>query len=366
MKVECLKEKLMKAALTVSRLVGKNMSLPILSAILMEAKNDSLLLRATNLDIGAEFVVNAKIKEGGSIAVPAQLLVNFLSNSSGENIEIEAVNGNLVIGTGRNKATIKGFATDDYPTLPKNEDGVETKISAGVVATGIKSVVYAASLSEMKPEISSVYIYKDAEELVFVATDSFRLAEKRVVVGRGQEFSKVLIPQRNAMEMARLLEENSSQQVTLNTSKNQLGIIGENFYAVSRLVEGVFPDYQQIMPKAKTTEVVVLKEDFLGALKVASLFTDKFLQIKLKIDPVTALFSVHAEGEATGVQDTSLDATLEGEAIEMSFNARYVLDAFNSLTEDSITLAFNGKGRPMIIKGIGNASFTYLAMPLNR
>lgn len=368
MKLECSREELLRAMGQMGRLVGKNLTLPLLATVLFEAEGKNLTLRATNLDIGAEITLAAKVASPGRLAVPAGLLNNFLGGVAGtEMVTLEERGGNLAINTGRHKTTIKGLPADDFPTLPRGEAESTAHLSGPFFSSGIRAVVYAASPSEMKPEIASVYVYSDAGDLVFVATDSFRLAEKRLALPKGgeQDLSKILVPAKNALLLAGLLED-KEETLLFGATKNQLTIAGETLYASSRLIEGVFPDYQQIMPKKKTTEVVVLKEDFLGAMKIASLFADKFFQVRLTVEPEAKVLRVHAEGEATGVHETDLDATLEGEAIEMSFNARYILDAFSSISEDSLTLSFSGKGKPMVIRGVGDNSFTYLAMPLNR
>ncbi len=368
MHIECRRESLVQTLTHLGRLVGKNLTLPLLATILFEAEKDNLTLRATNLDVGAEVTIPVKVLTPGRLAVPVVLLNNFLNSVTGvDKITLEAKGGNLSITTGRHRTTLKCLSADDFPTLPRGEADQSVHISGPLFSLGIKAVGYAASPSEMKPEIASVYVYSDVGDIVFVATDSFRLAEKRLPFHQksGEEFSKMLLPVKNALLLANLLEE-KEETLLFGATKNQLTIASETLYASSRIIEGVFPDYQQIMPKKKTTEAVVLKEDFLGAMKIASLFAEKFFQVRLVVDPTAKKLTVHAEGEATGVHESDLDATLEGEALEMSFNARYILDAFSSLKEDSLTLSFGGKGRPMVIRGVGDNSFTYLAMPLNR
>jgi len=356
----------LKAVLSISRLVGKNLTLPILSTVLFETIDDRLVLRATNLDIGAEISIKAKITEGGKIALPAQIIGNFLSGvGGGDEVQISIDNGNLKVTTGKHKTTIKGMPHDDFPNLPQKEGDETATIPGNQISLGIKAVLYAASQSDIKPEIASVYMYGDTGDIVFVATDSFRLAEKRIHLDKKQEFPKLIVPIRNASEISRLLED-YGENVLFGVTKNQLTIAGDDLYIVSRVVEGVFPDYLQIMPSGKTTEVVVLKEDFLGAIKTASLFADKFFQVKVSIDPTNAKFAVSSEGDLTGAHESNLDATLEGEPIEMSFNARYVLDSMTTIKEDSLVLTFNGKNKPMVIRGVGDNNFTYLAMPLNR
>src|SRR3989344_2653394 len=178
MKLECVKEKLKEVVLLAEKLSGKNNNLPILQSILLIADGKSLKIRATNLDIGAEFEIPAKIEKKGSVSVPGNILSNTLNNlQKDKNITISLINNNLYISTENSSTTIKSFSSDEFPTLPIIKEGVPVVISAQQLTNGLKSVVFSASISDIKPEISSVYIYQDGDYLVFAATDSFRLAD---------------------------------------------------------------------------------------------------------------------------------------------------------------------------------------------
>jgi len=378
MKVECLREKLRAAVLKASRLVGRNLALPVLSALYLEAKEGKITIRATNLDVGIEVAVPGKIEKNGVAVVSAALLSGFLATkASGEMVTLslsgrengdqktEDGEGNkLFLQSGSHHTMIKCLPSDDFPTLPRMEESISLTLSGDDLRVGIESVVYAASPSDMKPEIASVYIVNDGKELVFVATDSFRLAEKRLLI-RVEGECTLLVPHKNASELIRALEGVESQ-VELAFSKNQLVVTAENLYFTSRLVEGVYIDYAQIMPNGSKTEVVVLKEDLIEAMRLSVVFSDKFNPVVLTIDPDEKLFEVRAHGAETGESTTRLAATIEGEKVEMGFNARYILEAFASIQEDSVALTWNGAGRPMLMRGTGNKSFSYLVMPMNR
>ena len=227
-------------------------------------------------------------------------------------------------------------------------------------------VAYAAALSDIKPEIASVYLYSRDGEINLVATDSFRLAEKRLILeAKVAVEPKLIIPVKNIAEILRVLE-GASDQVTLTYNNHQLAFSGEGYYLTSRLVEGVYPDYRQIMPVETKTGVVVLKSDLQNALKVSNVFTDRLNQVNLKVAIKDGLFELSSRSSDIGESTTNLEATLQGEDLEVSFNVRYLLDCLAAITSDSISLKFNGRGRPIMISGIGDNSFTYLIMPLNR
>jgi len=369
MKIECIKDKLRNAVTQAERLTGKNLSLPILGSILIEAKGSKLHVRATNLDLGIELEIPVKVEEEGKVAVSGSLLNNVLGLiEGGDKVTLSTVNDNIVISSKKSSTLVKCFPAEDFPTIPKVSDGEEFTITSQKLVLGMRSVWYAASLSDMKPEIASVHIYAEGGEFVFVATDSFRLAEKKIEKkGAGGDDLSIILPYRNTVELIRIFE-GVTDHVNVYYSKNQISFVSEAYgmHVTSRLTAGVFPNYRQIIPKEKKTEACILKKDFLGALKMATLFTDKFNVVGMKIMPEEKLFEVTAKNGDVGESVTQLDATLEGEDIQANYNAKYILDSFQSVKEDSVVISGSGPTKPLVIKGIGDNTFLYLVMPINR
>lgn len=365
MKVECAKDKLKEAVSQVGKIATKNLSLPILESILIEAKDKNIILKATNLDVGLEVKVPARVEKNGSIALPADILNAFLTGlSDGQIIKMELINNNLSISTPRNSTVIKSYAPDDFPTIPRIDKEGSFGIDANRFVQGIRAVAYAASLSDMKPEISSVYIYSDDDELVFVSTDSFRLAEKRIDNPDKDKKMSIILPFKNANEIARIFEQ-SKDVVDVFFNKNQISILSPSVYFTSRVVGGIFPDYKQIIPKEKKTEVVVLKRDLTDSIRVSNIFSDKFNQINIKVIPEDSLFEISSRNQDKGESSTRVPGTVEGEAVDVNLNAKYILDSLQSITEDSIHIVFNGANKPVILRGVGDGSFLYLVMPMN-
>lgn len=365
MKAECLKEKLKEAVFQVGKISGKNLSLPILEAVLIEAKGNEINLKATNLDIGLEVKIGAKVEKPGSVAVPGYILAGFLQmlDSESNTIKLEALNNNLSVSTNKNSTLIKSYPADEFPLIPRVEKEEFIKIDSEKICSGIKSVSFASLTSDIKPEISSVYLYLDNNYLYFVSTDSSRLAEKKFEIKKDFNFSSAIIPIKNANELVRILE-NVKGEVELVFNKNQMSVISPNLYFTSRVVGGIFPDYRQIIPKEKKTEIVVLKEELANSIKISTVFSDKFNQINFKITPSDNFFEISSRNNDKGESVTKVSATLEGEDIDMSFNAKFILDCLNSIKEDSVEIYFNGHQRPVIIKGLSDDSFVYLLMPM--
>ena len=365
MKLECSIEKIKNALMIVDRITGKNLTLPVLGSVLWVATGKSLKLRATNLNIGIEMEVPAKIEKEGVVAIRSDILSSLFSVLTGDQfVSFELINNNLSVKTKSNTIILKSISSEDFPTIPLIE-GEVLSIPTNKFIEGIKSVYYSASTSEIKPEIGSVYIYPEEDMLVFVATDSFRLAEKKVKIKQKLSFSGILIPFKNVIEIIKVLE-NIEGEVKITLQKNQISFSSSNIYLTSRVVDGAFPDYKQIIPKGGTTEVTLLKHDFISSLKVSNIFSDKFNQITFNIKPKEKVFEIEAKNTDIGENITLLGGALSGEDVVLNFNYKYIVDCFTSMTSDSLVLTFNGSNRPMIIKPIGDSSFMYLVMPMNR
>ena len=374
MKIECVQNKLVEGIHLAEKIAGKHATLPVLVCLSLEAKkNNTLTIKATNLDLGIEVVLPAKVEEEGIVAVPAAILSSFISGLAGgdKGIKLQSIKNadqtgaNLSVSTSSTTGTIKTMPSEEFPNIPKVQDGQSFIISSFDFVKGLKSVWYSASISGIKPELSSVYIYCDNGAVVFAATDSFRLAEKRVKLKKEVDFGQILIPFKNIPEIMRVLEW-ANGDVTVELNKNQISFSYHGLYLVSRVVDGVFPDYKQIIPNDSKTEVVILKQDFVNALKLSHIFSDKFNQINIKTNPSSGIFEIKTKNNDIGETVQKLAATLSGESVEINFNYRYIIDCFQSIDADSVSLAFSGLNRPMVIRPVSDTSFTYLVMPMNR
>jgi len=366
MKIICSKGKLHAAISKAEKITGKNATLPVLACILLEAKGTQLIVRATNLDLSIEITIPVKVEKDGIVAIPGSLFVQYLSNvSDEENITLEVASQNLTVTSSHNETTIKALSHEDFPIIPKIDDEKRCAISVISLLQGLKSVWYSASVSSMKPELSSVYLYPKENNLMFVATDSFRLAEKKIEVKEIDSFESVLVPYRNVAEIMRVFD-GFLGDIEVIFSSGQVAFVSDSIYLVSRIVDGSFPDYTQIIPKDNTTEVIVLKQDLQQALKLSNIFSDNFNQITMSIDPNNGVFELQSKNVDKGEHRNVVDATLRGDNITISFNHKYISDAFSSIDSDSIVLMFNGASKPVVIRGVNDGSFMYLVMPLNK
>lgn len=271
----------------------------------------------------------------------------------------------LFLETDKAKASIKTTPHDDFPILPRVSASTSFSVKVQDLIKAIKSVVFCASTSAVKPELQSVLLYSEGGKLFTVATDSFRLAEKIVPLRGNSTVHQLLLPARNAAELMRILEAGEGE-CEIYYNENQLSTHIENVYYTSRLIDGTFPNYRQIIPKNFSTEAVVLKEDISGALKSLSVFADKFSHVSLSVEPSKKQITLTSRNPDIGEQTSMVGATVKGEGLSMSFNSRYLGDSLQSIVGESVRLCSNGPGKPMLIKDAADDSFFYLAMPMNR
>ncbi len=365
MKIECSINKIKNALISVDRITGKNLTLPVLSSVLWVATGKTLKLRATNLNIGIEIEIPAIVEKEGVVAVRGDVLSSLFSILQGDmSVVFELINGNLLVKTKNSTILLKSIAHDDFPTIPI-VDGEKFSISSKKFIDGIKAVYYSASISEIKPEIGSIYIYPEDDMLIFVSTDSFRLAEKKIKIKQKLSFSGILIPFKNVIEIIKVFD-NLEGDLNITLQKNQISLSSENIYLTSRVIDGNFPDYKQIIPKIPTTKTIVLKQDFISSLKISNIFSDKFNQIVLNIKPKEKIFEIESKNTDIGENTTLISGALSGEDVSVNFNYKYILDCFQSIGGDSLELELSGNNKPMVIRGVGDPSFMYLVMPMNR
>ena len=348
---------------TVSKVSTKHITLPVLQCVLLEVSGTTLTIKATNLEIGIEGTLTVNVEEEGVIAVPAHILVQTVNLIPQPSLTLTTEGEVLVVEARDSRTEIKSIPAGDFPSIPHISSNPVT-IQGHLFALGIKTTAFTASQSSIKPELGSIYIHQKKEHaLTFVATDSFRLMEK-TIPQKGVVFEEaILVPYKNALELARVIDDVSGE-VQLFVTENQCALTVGNIYITSRLITGTFPDYTQIIPKEYKTTITTLTSDFAQALKKTNIFLNKFMQLTLTISDGTCSLSSQS-GEA-GATTESIKAHIEGEDLTLNFNQRYIHEVIPHIQSDSILLKCAGVGRPMVIENINDSSLRYLVMPMNK
>ncbi len=273
--------------------------------------------------------------------------------------------GNVCIESRGTKTLIKTLSADEFPTLPVDNQKKGVVVSRQKLISGLQSVSYAASTSMIRPELGSILLSFRGSEIVCAATDSFRLAEK-TISGVHTEVMDILIPLRHTSELVHILEKTEGESVEMVTEDSQLVVSAQGVRFVSRVVDGSFPNYHDIIPKDKVTEATLLKQDLADMLRKARVFSGADQQVGLHIYPSRKVFSATAQSAVVGEMSDSLDAAVSGSDLDINFHIGYIADCLSSIESDSVTLSFAGIGRPLVIRGVSDPSFLYLVMPLNR
>ena len=372
MQIICLQEKLKQALNITERIIGRNLTLPILNNLLLSTEDNKLKISSTNLEIGINCWLIGKNQKKGSITVPAKLISDLVNNLPNKKIELKVKNQQLELRCEKFKAVLKGLAAEDFPIIPKIKDKPIIKIKGHILKNSFSQVVEMVSFSESRPEISGVYMNFDKNTIKLAATDSFRLAEKNIEVKNNQQLKgqSIIIPQRTIQELIRILGEKElstnkqGQEVEVVLSGNQVLFNLEEAQVISRLIEGQYPDYQQIIPDSFQTEVTLSREELINNIKIASLFSGKINNIKLAINSKRSLVEITAKDVDIGENKSQIETKIKGKDIEIIFNYRYLLDGLNNIFSDKIILGLNTNANPIVIRPVGDDSYTYLVMPI--
>ena len=365
----CLQENLKNGLSAAERIIGKNLTLPILNNLLLKTEKGRLKISATNLEIGINYWVPGKIEKEGEITLPARTISGFVNNLPNKKIEIEAKDNSAVLKCENYKAKIKGQDAKDFPIIPKIQAQATIELDQEGLKKGLNQVVGMAAVSESRPEISGILMSFNKGSLKIVATDSFRLAEKIIFINNSYVGS-IIIPQRTALEIIRVLSEKEEGKegerpsLKIILGLNQILFDLGNVQLVSRLIDGQYPDYQQIIPKNFKTKTVLNNNQLLKTTKIASLFSSKINDVKFIFVPQKKIIEICAQNVDIGENRSQLEAEINGQATEVSFNWRYLLDGLNNIEAEGVFLGLNDESGPAILKPANDESYLYVVMPI--
>ncbi len=360
------KKKFSEAVHTVARFAErKSATLPALSSILIIAGDDGIKMRATNLETGIDLKLEGTCTTKGVVAIPATILQQIAGSFTQEGkITIEHTGDTISITSGNSKSSIKTIPYEDFPSIPFPENPKNRIVLPGVLLRSLfTSIASCASSSTVRPELASIYLSIEGGVMTAVATDSFRLAEKKIPLTNKGTQGKFLIPAKNALDIAQALPDN---EIIMSFDEHQCAFVGDMGMLVSRLTNAVYPDYRQIIPKESIVEAIVLRKDFESALKRTTIFSDSFQKVRISFDPKKNSFSLFARNADIGESAEALNAQITGGALELSFNHRYLSAVLALTSSESLSLVAAGIGRPLIIKGVGDTSLLYLVSPMNQ
>lgn len=371
MKIEILKENLKSGLGIVEKIVGKNLSLPILDNVLITTEDSLLNLSSTDLETAIKIWILAKIIKKGKAVVPAKFLFSFISSLPDDKVVVEEKANNLFIESKNTKNQIQGFNPEEFPIIPILDNSKYLEVDNKKFCQGISQVIDIPMVSQSRPEISGIYFSFSKNSVKIVATDSFRLAEKNIQLENKieKEYSFIL-PQRPAKELMNIL---SNKEGILKIYFSESQVLFEfpmaeskhpEVQITSRLIEGEYPNYQDIVPNKFKTQVVLKKDEFLSQIKVASLFSNKTNEVRLSIDPSKNSVGIFSKNTDVGENNSSISAKVEGDPIDVSFNYKFLIDGLLNIKSSEINFNVSKEEGPCILSPVGDASYMYVLMPI--
>lgn len=374
MRVSCLQENLARGLNIVSRAVGVRTPLPVLANVLLATDNGRLRLAATNLEMSITAWIGASVEEDGALTVPARTLSDLVNTLSPERVDLEvAVRTNaLHLACGATTATIKGIDAYEFPPIPEPSDEDDRlKIPAEVLKEAIGMVTFAASRDDSRPILTGVSVNYQSNLLTLAAADGFRLSVREIPLETDfYESFTLVVPARALSELARISSDDEEEiEMILPRDRSQILFHMRDVDLVSQLIDGVFPDYRQIIPRDAATRTVVYTADFLRACKRADIFAREANNtVRLSIEPregMAGIMRVRAQASEKGENEVILDASTEGEPIEIAFNVRYLIEVLSVIRNDQVVLKTSRPDKPGVLQPLGDEHFTHVVMPMH-
>ena len=361
MKLQVTQENLNRALSTVAKVANARNPLPILANVLIKTSHNRLSISATNLDIAITQYIGAKVSQEGSITVPARLMQDFVSSLPSGVIELNLDDTRLHITTDQYNSVINGIVADDFPVMPTIAEGTKWSIGGLLLKRALQQTVFAASNDESRPVLTGVLVHTTEGKLYMAATDSYRLAEK--TLGNNKTNVNLLVPASAMQDLLRILGENE-EDVQITHDEQQVRFQVGDIELVARLLEGKYPDYRKLIPQQFAVSGTLKRSDFLNVTKVSSLFARESAgSVTIEVDDTKQLLSIRSIASQLGENTATAATKAEGNG-SITLNSRYLLDALQALGGDEVTLGFNGKLEPTLLRDTAVTDYSHIIMPL--
>ncbi len=364
MKAEVKQANFAKVLNQVGRIVSNRTTLPVLGNVLIEAKEGKLSISATDLEVAITTKMVGKVESDGIVTIPARLLSDFVLNNNDENISISLKDLTLSLKSKKYRANIKGINAEEFPTVPARPKSKFLSIKASELANALRRVTLAAANDETRPVLAGVYMKFSGKTLTLAATDSYRLAEKKIEITDNTEEKEIIVPSRTLNEVLRIASGYDGEaEVEITLDENQVFFVLGEIQIVSRLIEGSFPNYEQIIPKTSSISSVSNLLETLSAIKMSALFA-KEIANNIKVKVSSSGLTIRSAQEQVGDTQSTVEAKTTGGEVEVAFNARYLIDVLGVLNGSEVKMEFNDDSSPCVITSKDNKDYVYLVMPL--
>jgi DNA polymerase-3 subunit beta len=369
MKVKILKESLLKGLDLVTRVSLKKVSLPILSTCLIETEKNFLKISATNLESGIIWWGLAKVEEEGKTCIDAKFFSNVISNLKEETLTLQTENHILKIEDKNVSLKIKGVNPEEFPIIPQKNSLEKISVNSEKLCESLRRIINIPSPSLGRPEISGILFSFEGDSLKLVATDSFRLAEKKIRLSPPlSKAYSLILPQSAAKEIVGIFGKEESE-INLYLTPNQIFVESlarelphPKVLFTSKLIEGEYPNYQEIIPKKFKTKARLNREEFLSQVKAASLFSGKINEIKLNLNKKEGKIEILSQNPDYGEFKSEILSKIEGEDISISFNYKFLIEGISSFEEREFDFLLTDPEGPAILKP--SEDYFYILMPI--
>jgi len=370
MKISLLQENLNTALGHVSRFVSSKTQLPILSNILLSTDNGRLRLSATNLELGINYWLGAKIDQEGSITVPAKEITEFVSYLPTGKIDLNLNQNNLLTLTSpKAESSFTTTLSVDYPVIPSINPDTSFELDLSVLSQAISQIAYSAAFDDTRPVLTSILCQFTPENLKLVATDGFRLSLKEIKLVNPIKFKKgvdnltFLIPAKSLIEVTRLAKNTKTIRIGLTSDEHQVVFVLDDLEIVSRLIEGDYPDYKRIIPDSYSTKVTLDREELLQAIKIASVFARESANV-VRFSVKTGSVELTANAPQIGQNKASVEAKIEGEPLEIAFNFKFVSDFLSGSKGSEVIIELNESLSPGFFHDQTEPHLIHIIMPV--
>ena len=362
MKIEVKQENLSKALSAVSRVASARGQMPILADVLLKIEDGQLLVAATNLEVSITEKISVKVDEEGLLAVPARLITEFVGNLPHVPVTIENEDQKVNISAAGFSSTINGGDAEEFPALPEINSEEDLVIPSDIFRESVSIIAPVASSDITRPILTGVYLHTSDGELIMAATDGYRLAENKIL--KTKVDVDAIIPASTLNEVSRLITDND-KEVIIKINDEQVSFQIGDVNLISRLIDGKFINYQQLIPDKTDFSVSANRNDLIRAVKVAGIFAGTATgSVSLKTNPKNQTVSIAALASELGENNSEVEAEISGDQDgSVTLNSKFLLDALNFISGEKVRIQFSGKLAPILLTG-DNDTYNHIIMPV--
>ncbi len=377
MKISSLQENLKNGLFVVGHVASKNINLPILNNIMIEAREKNIKLIATDLEIGIRCLIRGRVEKEGSFTVDSKIISDYIALLPNKKVDIEKKENKLIIKGENYKTIIRGQTAEEFPLIPKIDKKIHYKVKTEDFKKALTQTIFAVSTSETRIELSGVLFVFNKETLTLAATDSYRLTEKEIKINSNstnEEDKRIIVPAKALQELVRILSgikeegvSEESKEIQFYISENQILFSIGHIELVSRLIEGQYPDYKQIIPASSETKISINRFELIRAVKASAIFSKAGINdINLDFPLGKNKAVVSSASSQTGENTAELEATVNGKDNGIVVNYRYLLDGLNNIDSENVKIEVTNSNTPCVLKPEKEEGYLYIIMPIKQ